>query len=128
MEQTIFNEDMIYAGTMVKAGYGISYEAEAKVIHSHNYSCMQQFHRNFDLGVSQAQYPEIFADVSSEGEGMKLVKKTFAYLIKTGHIWMIPGFVLQSGFKYVGYFLGKKYRKLPPKMILWCTMNTSYWS
>lgn len=128
VERTIFNEDMIYAGTMVKAGYGISYEAEAKVIHSHNYSCMQQFHRNFDLGVSQAQYPEIFADVSSEGEGMKLVKKTFAYLIKTGHIWMIPGFVLQSGFKYVGYFLGKKYRKLPPKMILWCTMNTSYWS
>ena len=128
MERTIFNEDMIYAGTLVKAGYGIAYEAEAKVIHSHNYSCMQQFHRNFDLGVSQAQYPEIFADVPSEGEGMKLVKKTFSYLIKIGHIWLIPGFVMQSAFKYAGYFLGKRYRKLPRKMILWCSMSPSYWS
>ena len=60
-ERTIFNEDMIYAGNLIQAGYGIAYAADAKVIHSHNYSCMQQFHRNFDLGVSQAEHPEIFA-------------------------------------------------------------------
>ena len=54
VRRTIFNEDMIYAGGLIQAGYGIAYAAEAKVIHSHNYNCMQQFHRNFDLGVSQA--------------------------------------------------------------------------
>jgi len=108
-------------------GYGIAYAADAKVIHSHNYSCMQQFHRNFDLGVSQAEHPEIFAGVPSEGEGIKLVKKTINYLIQKRKIWLIPGVILQSGCKYAGYLSGKNYRKLPRKMILWCTMNREYW-
>ena len=75
----------------------------------------------------QAEHPEIFAGVPSEGEGIRLVKKSLAYLVKTGHIWLIPGLIAQSGFKYAGYFLGKRYRKLPEKMILFCTMNREYW-
>ena len=127
VRRTIFNEDMIYAGGMIQAGYGIAYAAEARVIHSHNYNCMQQFHRNFDLGVSQAEHPEIFEGVPSEGEGMCLVKKTLAYLIHSGRIWLIPGFVLQCAGKYAGYLAGKKFRKLPKKFILWCTMSPNYW-
>ena len=127
VRRTIFNEDMIYAGGLIQAGYGIAYAAEAKVIHSHNYNCMQQFHRNFDLGVSQAEHPEIFEGVPSEGEGMRLVKKTLAYLIHSGRIWLIPGFVLQCAGKYAGYLAGKKFRKLPKKFILWCTMSPNYW-
>ena len=127
VKKAIFNEDMIYAGTMAKKGYGIAYAANARVIHSHNYSSIQQFHRNFDLGVSQAQHPEIFAGVPSEGEGIRLVKKSLSYLVKTGHIWLIPKLVCQSGFKYIGYFMGKRYEKLPEKIILFCTMNPEYW-
>lgn len=127
VRRTIFNEDMIYAGGLIQAGYGIAYAAEARVIHSHNYNCMQQFHRNFDLGVSQAEHPEIFEGVPSEGEGMCLVKKTLAYLIHSGRIWLIPGFVLQCAGKYAGYLAGKKFRKLPKKFILWCTMSPNYW-
>ena len=59
-KRTIFNEDMILAGNMVLSGYKIAYAAEAKVIHSHNYTGMQQFHRNFDMAVSQAEHPEVF--------------------------------------------------------------------
>ena len=70
-EKAIFNEDMIYAGWMAKKGYAIVYAADARVYHSHNYTCMQQFHRNFDLGVSQAEHPEVFEGVPSEGEGKK---------------------------------------------------------
>ena len=128
VRKTIFNEDMIYAGKLIQMGYGIAYAADAKVIHSHNYSCMQQFHRNFDLGVSQAEHPEIFAGVPSEGEGIKLVKKTINSLIQKRKIWLIPGVILQSGCKYAGYLSGKNYRKLPRKMILWCTMNREYWN
>ena len=127
VRKAIFNEDMIYAGRLIQEGYAVAYAADAKVIHSHNYSCMQQFHRNFDLGVSQAEHPEIFAGVPSEGEGIKLVKKTINYLIQKRKIWLIPGVILQSGCKYAGYLSGKNYRKLPRKMILWCTMNREYW-
>ena len=59
-ERAIFNEDMICAGTMIQKGYSVVYAADARVYHSHNYSGRQQFHRNFDLGVSQAEHPEIF--------------------------------------------------------------------
>ena len=126
-EHAIFNEDMIYAGWMVKKGYAVAYAAEAKVYHSHNYSCSQQFHRNFDLGVSQAEHPEVFEGVPSEGEGVRLVKKSLSYLLKTGHIWMIPGLFFQSASKYAGYFLGKRYQKLPERLILFCTMSPEYW-
>ena len=101
---------------MVKKGYAVVYAADAKVYHSHNYSCAQQFHRNFDLGVSQAEHPEVFEGVPSEGEG-----------IRTGHIWLIPGLFFQSASKYAGYFLGKRYQKLPEKLILSCTMSPYYW-
>ena len=127
VRKTIFNEDMILAGRMIQEGWKIYYAADAKVIHSHNYSCRQQFHRNFDLAVSQADHPEIFEGVPSEGEGLRLVKKSLAYLIKTGHIWLVPKLAGQSGFKYMGYFLGKRYKKLPKKVILFCTMNREYW-
>ena len=61
------------------------------MIHSHNYTCMQQFRRNFDLGVSQAEYPEVFQTASSESEGIRLVKKTFRYLCMNGRRRLIPG-------------------------------------
>lgn len=127
VRRTIFNEDMIYAGGLIRAGYGIAYAAGAKVIHSHNYNCMQQFHRNFDLGVSQAEHPEIFEGVPSEGEGMRLVRKTLSHLVRSGKIWLIPGFVLQCAGKYAGYLAGKNFRRLPQKFVLWCTMSPNYW-
>ncbi|MBO5523330.1 MAG: glycosyltransferase family 2 protein, partial [Roseburia sp.] len=78
----IFNEDMFFAAKAIQAGYYVYYAAEARVFHSHNYTARQQFHRNFDLAVSQKQHPEIFEAVSSEAEGMRLVKDTVKYLFR----------------------------------------------
>lgn len=125
--RTIFNEDMIFAAGALKAGYAVCYEADAKVVHSHNYSCMQQLRRNFDLGVSQADHPEVFAGVPSEGEGIRLVKATAAHLAATGRIFQIPGLAVKSAFKYAGYRLGKAYRKLPGSLVMKLTMNKNYW-
>lgn len=128
VRRTIFNEDMIYAAKAVQAGYLISYEAQAQVIHSHNYTCRQQFHRNFDLGVSQAEHPEIFGGVKSESEGKKLVKAAGAYFKEKGKSGKIFEFYLQCCFKYAGYLLGKNYKRLPKKMVLWASDNKEYWS
>lgn len=125
--QTIFNEDMIFAAKAVRAGYQIAYAPEARVIHSHSYSGIQQFHRNFDLAVSQADHPEIFAGVRSEGEGIRLVKKSAIYLCRNGHILLLPKLIWQSACKYAGYLLGKNYRRLPAWMIRSCSMNRKYW-
>lgn len=125
--KTIFNEDMILAAQMIQAGYGVAYAARAEVIHSHNYSYFQQFQRNFDLAVSQADHPEIFAKISSESEGMRLVKQTASYLLKQKKPWLIPDLVLTSGFKFLGYKAGQNYQKLPKGLVKKFTMNPSYW-
>lgn len=126
-QHTIFNEDMIFAGKLIQADLAVAYCADAKVIHSHNYSGMQQFRRNFDLGVSQADHPEIFGMAKSESEGIRMVKKSGAWLMKTGRFWLIPKLIWQSGCKFLGYRMGKSYRTLSPRMIKYCTMNPSYW-
>lgn len=124
---TIFNEDMIYAGTAVQAGYAIEYVPEAAVIHSHNYSCMQQFHRNFDLGVSQADHPEIFDGLRSESEGKKMVLQTIRYLKNNGKTYLVPHYIIMCGCRYIGYKMGRNYRSLPRVLVMRCTMNREYW-
>lgn len=128
IRHTIFNEDMLYAAAAVQAGYRIAYSAEAQVIHSHNYTGRQYFHRNFDLGVSQADHPEVFRNVPSEGEGIRSVKAAAAYLRSQKQGRRIPGLFLQSGCKYAGYWLGKHYRHLPKRLVMACTMNKEYWA
>lgn len=125
--RTIFNEDMIFAAKLIQSGKAVVYCAKARVIHSHNYSSREQFHRNFDLGVSQAEHPEIFDAVKSESEGIRMVKQTAAYLIKLKKPYLLPELCMQSAAKYAGYKLGKNYKKLPKRFIYRCTMNRAYW-
>ena len=128
IRRTIFNEDMIFAGkALLQDDYAVAYAAGARVIHSHNYNCRQQFKRNFDLAVSQADHPELFGCVRSESEGIRLVKSTARFLIRRGKPWLVPGLVVKSGFKFLGYRAGKCYRLLPKWLILKLTMNREYW-
>lgn len=127
IRHTIFNEDMIYAAGAVKAGYAVAYVGDAAVIHSHNYTAMEYLRRNFDLGVSQADHPEVFEGVPSEGEGVKLVKATARRLSEEKKARLIPKLIWISGFKYMGYRLGKCYKKLPMTWVRRLTMNPAYW-
>ena len=40
---------------------------------------------------------------------------------------MVPKLVYQSGCKYIGYRMGKMYKKLPDKVVKWCSMSPGYW-
>ena len=124
----IFNEDMIFAGRAIKLGYSVAYVAEARVIHSHNYSAVQQFRRNFDNGVSQAMHPEIFRGIDTEGEGGRLVKNTIKYLRSVGYGYMVPRLLFHSAAKYAGFRMGRAYKVLPRWLIHMCTMNPGFWA
>ena len=127
IRRTIFNEDMIYAGGLIQNGFKIAYVAEAEVIHSHNYNAIEQFHRNFDLAVSQTDNPQIFAGIRSEKEGIRLVLNTTKHLLKVGKPWLLFPLVTTSAGKILGYKFGQNYRRLSRRFILKCTMNPSYW-
>ena len=125
--KTIFNEDMVYAGTACQKGYAIMYVPDAGVIHSHNYTCMQQFHRNFDLGVSQTDHPEIFGAVKSETEGKKMVIQTIDHFNHLGKWYLVPHYIVMCGFRWLGYKLGRNYKLLPKKLAIKFSMNKEYW-
>ena len=72
-------------------------------------------------------HPEIFEQISSEAEGMKLVKSTMKYLCSIGKPYLIFELGIQCVGKYAGYRLGKRYKKLSRKQILKCTMSPEYW-
>ena len=72
-------------------------------------------------------YPEVFEGIKSESEGIKLVKQTAAHLVKRRKIYLVPKLVYQSGYKYIGYRMGKMYKKLPDKVVKWCSMSPGYW-
>ena len=127
-KRIIISEDMMYAASCIHNGYKILYAASAEVLHSHNYTNKEQFHRNFDIGVSQAQHAEIFFGIKSESEGIRMIKRAIVYMIKNGHLLAVIELFTSSMAKYLGYFLGKNYRQLPKKMILCCTMNPQYWN
>lgn len=127
IRHTIFNEDMIFANGALKTGYDVYYAAEARVLHSHEYGFMQQLRRNFDLGVSQADHPEVFEGISSEKEGKKMVLTACRHFIKIKKPLEIIHLFWQSAAKYIGYFLGKHYRNLPKLLIGHITTDQAYW-
>ena len=123
----IFNEDMVYAGRLIDSGASIAYVAEARVLHTHHYTAMQQLKRNFDLGVSQAQFPELFNRVSSQSEGIRMIRGMLGILLKKNEYDKMPSVIINSAFKLAGYKLGKAYKKLPQWLIMKLTMNRNYW-
>lgn len=124
----IFNEDMVYAARALDAGYAVSYCADALVYHSHNYTGRQYYRRNFDLGVSQADHPEIFERFNVKGTGMQLVRKSLAQICRRGTPADIIRLVYYSGMKYLGFRKGKNYHKLSLKSCLKHTSDKEYWN
>lgn len=125
--KTIFNEDGILAYKALTGGYKVVYASNAVVIHSHKYSYIENFKRNFDIGVSQKQYDYIYRNLSSEDEGIKLVKSTISHLVNINKWYLIPSLIISSGCKYIGYQAGKHYNILPHKLLVKCSMNKNYW-
>jgi len=124
----IFNEDMVYAAGALNAGYAVSYCADALVYHSHNYTGRQYYRRNFDLGVSQANHPEIFERFNVKGTGMQLVRKSLAQICRKGTPADIIRLVYYSGMKYLGFRKGKNYHKLSLESCLKHTSDKEYWN
>ena len=128
VSRAIFNEDMIYAGKAVKQGYKVSYTAEAKVYHSHDYGAIEQFRRNVDLGISQADHPEVFDGFKSEREGVRMVKMVVSRLFRDGKWYEVIPYAWICAWKFMGYRIGKGYKKLPLALVKACSTNPDYLS
>lgn len=127
-EKTIMNEDMIISSRLIFSNKRVFYASKARVIHSHQYTYMQQFKRNFDVGVVFVDSSEYFNGVKSESEGMRYVKQSAKYLIKKGKAYLIPHLIIDSGFRFIGYKAGKSYKKIPMKLVKKMSMHSFYFN
>lgn len=127
-EQTIMNEDMIIASKLLFDNKKVCYASKARVIHSHSYTYMQQFKRNFDVGVVFVDSSHYFNGVKSESEGVKYVKQSAKYLVRIGKWYLIPHLIIDSGFRFLGYKAGKSYKKIPMKLVKKMSMHSFYFN
>ena len=49
----------------------------------------------------------MFGSLKSENEGIRMVKNGIKYFIKNKKAYLIPDFILYSGFKFAGFKIGK---------------------
>lgn len=127
-ERTIMNEDMIIASKLLFNNKKVCYASKARVVHSHSYTYIQQFKRNFDVGVVFVDSSHYFNGVKSESEGIKYVKQSAKYLISNGKWYLIPHLIIDSGFRFLGYKAGKSYKKIPMKYVKKMSMHSFYFN
>lgn len=101
-----FNEDMIIAAKLILNGYKTAYVPEARVVHSHNYSLLQQFIRYYNIGSSLKDNSWILEYARPEGEGLRFIKEKMAFILKGHHYSWLPYIFLEAAAKYAGYRLG----------------------
>ena len=70
------NEDMFFAARVIEKGYKIAYAADAEVVHSHNFTLKEQYKRNVIIGMELEKHNELLNGVSTDAEGMRLIKAT----------------------------------------------------
>jgi rhamnosyltransferase len=121
------NEDMEIAARFLEAGYKLAYQADAQVYHSHNYTLLQQFKRNFDVGAFLSMYSKYFHKPKTKNEGVKMAKEILKKLIKERHF--IEAFYCNVDFfvRFLGNFMGSKYKILPLPSVKMMSGQRSWW-
>ncbi len=124
----IFGEDTCAAGRILIKGQKIAYVAEATVYHSHNYTCIEEFKRYFDIGVlhqTQKWLLDTFGNAKSRGAAF--VKSEVSFLIKEKKWFLLPLSFLRNMLKLAAYKTGRTYFRLPPTLIHQFSMNSRWW-
>ena len=115
-EDIVMSEDQEWSRRALAAGFALSYEPRAAVLHSHNYTLGAAFRRFFDSGVS-AEHAYLPAGTAS---GRVLRRRALAYargeivwLVRTGQTRWLPHAVAYEATKMAGLILGINHHHLP---------------
>ena len=128
-EGLVFGEDTFAVAKLLRRGYCVAYAAEARVLHSHNYTLAQDCRRYFDIGVAHATNQDILASFGSPaGEGRRFVASELAFLLREKLFLRLPESLVRNAAKLAAYHLGKRYALLPRGLARWCSLNRGWWS
>lgn len=121
------NEDMLIASSFLHHGYKIAYQSSAVVYHSHNYSLIQQYKRNFDIGAFLSMYADRFPVKNEIGEGLKMIKFATCTLLQQFKFISVFCLFISSFAKFLGNRAGRNYKKYSLDKILRKTNYPLFW-
>jgi len=125
--ESIMGEDAITAAKLLMQGYKIAYIPGATVRHSHSYSLSEEFKRYFDTRVFHEQHKWLIETYGAPtGEGFRFLKSEF-FFIAQHEPTALPRVILSIFAKYMGYFSGKFYKRIPSGWIGKFSMHHRYW-
>lgn len=127
-EDVIGTEDTHVAARALLAGWAVNYVAAAEAWHSHDYSIVEELRRYFDIGVFYSRERWIRERFGGAGgEGGRFVRSELRALRQAGAVTALPGALLRTAAKFIGYRLGHMERHLPLRLKRRIGMFTGYW-
>jgi len=126
-EGLIVNEDMLFCARLIKAGYRVAYQADAVIIHSHNYSLLEQFQRYFDIGHFFTQAGDEITGTQLGSRGYQFAVNQIRYLSLTRRWHWIPRSLLESLNKVVAFSMGRRADHLPSFVRKRFSRQKAYW-
>ena len=125
--EVILGEDMQIAARLLKAGYAVRYQADAKVSHSHNYSLLNEFRRYFDTGVFHSQQAALFQQFGRvTGSGLQFVRSEINYLLRNAP-WKLPEAACRTLFKALAFKMGLAYKNIPKFICRRLSLSKGHW-
>lgn len=121
------NEDMYLAYKLIMNGYRIMYNAEAEVIHSHDYKFKELFKRYFDQGafLSDNKY---LTEYGANSSAVKLLMVVAKESLKDKNFKTFFNIVPNFAARFLGNRAGKNYRNLSMEKIKKYSGNVGYWN
>ena len=101
------NEDMLMAERLLHAGYRLAYSGGAAVYHSHRFTLLQEYRRNYVIGMTLKRYEERFERSGEMGTGVKLAKNVLLELIRDGHLLECFCFAANCAARLLGNRMGR---------------------
>jgi rhamnosyltransferase len=124
----ISGEDLHAAARMLLRGWRVSYDADAAVEHSHDYSTWAEGRQFFDSGVMHAEEEWLLSDLGApDASAVEFARSEFAYLRGLGERWVLPRWAWRNVVRYAAYRLGRAHRLLPRGLKRRLTAHAAYW-
>ena len=105
------NEDMLMTQKLLDSGFLVAYAADACVYHSHDFTWMQQYRRNYIVGQTLQRYQARFQGVQEYGEGKKLAMSVFKTLLRERRILDCIRFAADCSARLLGNRMGRNAEK-----------------
>ncbi|MGL4656421.1 MAG: glycosyltransferase [Sarcina sp.] len=115
-KRLLINEDMYLAEKLITSGYKIKYCADSEVYHSHVFTLKELYKRYFDTGVFFKQNAQFLKYKSSES-GLAMAKHALKRSLEEKNYKVTLNILPNFGARLIGSQLGKRYEKLPEKLV-----------